>query len=103
MNRFRHLGTALWLALALLLGQAAAAMHELGHATARLSQQESTPAPSSCDLCCACAQLGGIAGTAFPTLPLVQTVEALPTCISASVAPAATHFAFLSRAPPTLL
>ena len=104
MRPLRHLGFLLWLALALAMGQQAAALHDLGHAAEKLSHtQDSKPAPSKCDACFACAELSGAAGTKAVAAPFVAAVSPCPAFHeerSASIAP---RLAFLSRAPPTLL
>ena len=101
MSRFRRFGFALWLALALLVGQEAGALHELGHAAAQVTDEGAPPASSTCDKHFLFAQSFGPAG-AFASVPAVS-----PDLIAAAPqvqqhAPAATRFAFHSRAPPTL-
>jgi hypothetical protein len=104
MKRLRHLGLFLWLALALTLGQQAAALHGLAHATERFSQrQDSKPAPSKCDECPLFAQLGSAVGSKAPATPVIAAASpraVLPSERSASIA---ARLAFHSRAPPTLL
>jgi hypothetical protein len=104
MKPIRRLATVLWLALALLVGQQAAALHDLGHATEKLSQKhDSKPGSSTCDQCFACAELSGAVGTTLPTLPALDAAHAQcarPIEQGVAVAP---RLAFHSRAPPTLL
>jgi hypothetical protein len=49
----RRLFAALWIALCLLLGQQAAALHDLGHATEQLGgdKKPGTPSKHVCDEC----------------------------------------------------
>jgi hypothetical protein len=104
MNSIRRFATAFWLALALLVGQQAAALHDLGHATERLAhKQDSKPNSSTCDQCFACAELSGAVGTTLPPLPSTDASHAQcarPLERGVAVAP---RLAFRSRAPPTLL
>jgi hypothetical protein len=105
MNSLRRLATAFGVSLALLVSQQAAALHDLGHATERLShKQDSKPGTSStCDQCFACAELSGAVGTTLPKLPSSQGVHAQcarPLEQGVAVAP---RLAFRSRAPPALL
>jgi|SRR5450432_461982 hypothetical protein len=104
MKPIRRLATVLWLALALLVGQQAAALHDLGHATEKLSQKhDSKPGSTTCDQCFACAELSGAAGTTLPQLPLSDADHAQwarPLDRGVAVAP---RLAFHSRAPPSLL
>jgi hypothetical protein len=103
MKRFRKLGFALWLALALLVGQQAAALHELGHATAEFSQDKGKPSGSSkCDKHFLFAQFSGAVGT-FSSVPAVSAGDVVEAFVSQAFAPAATRLAFHSRAPPTIL
>ena len=104
MKPIRRLASALWLALALLVGQQAAALHDLGHATEKLSQKhDSKPGSSTCGQCFACAELSGAVGTTLPPLPSTDADHAQcarPLEQGVAVAP---RLAFRSRAPPTLL
>jgi len=100
MRRFL---SALWLALALAVGQHAAAVHELGHATEQLSHKKgSKPAPLTCDECFACATLSGAVGASLPSVPEVVTDNARPVVSLELGTPAAARLAFRSRAPPLL-
>jgi hypothetical protein len=103
MKRFRNLGFALWLALALLVGQQAAALHELGHATAEFAQDKGAPASASkCDKHFLFAQFFGAVGS-FASVPAVSTRERVEALVEQAFAPAAERLAFHSRAPPTIL
>lgn len=102
MSHFRRLGFALWVALALLVGQQAAALHDLGHAVAQVTDEGAPPASSTCDKHFLFAQSFGPAGSSA-SVPAVcaDAVAAAPQ--TQQYAPATTRFAFHSRAPPTLL
>ena len=104
MRPIRRLASILWLALALLVGQQAAALHDLGHATGQLSHKQDSKSPAStCDQCFACAELSGAVGVAVPVLPLVAACmprAAEPLDIGVA-SPA--RLAYRSRAPPSLL
>ena len=102
MSRFRRLGLALWLALALLVGQQAAALHELGHAVAQFSDEGAPPSSAPCDKHFLFAQSFGPAG-ACESVPAVSADAVAATPPAQQYAPATTRFAFRSRAPPTLL
>jgi hypothetical protein len=100
----RRIALALWLALALLIGQHAAALHDLGHATERLSQKkDSHRIPASCDKCFACAELSGAIGATAATVPVVAAGGPVSAAIPDSSAPCITRLAFRSRAPPRIL
>jgi hypothetical protein len=104
MKPLRRLAALLGLAFALLVGQQAAALHDLGHATERLShKQDSKPGPSTCDQCFACAELSGAVGATPPSIPPVDAVHALFAPALEQGVAAAPRLAFRSRAPPTLL
>jgi hypothetical protein len=100
----RRIALALWLALVLLVGQQAAALHDLGHATDRLSQKkESQHRPSSCDKCFACAELSGAIGATVPAVPVVLADNETPCVVGDLGSPLPTRLAFRSRAPPRSL
>ena len=104
MTRMRRIASAFWLALALLVGQQASALHALGHATEQLSRKhDSTPAPSTCDQCFACAELSGAVGATIPSVPAVIADNSQPFAVIEQGAPAVLRLAFRSRAPPALL
>jgi hypothetical protein len=83
MKSLRCLGTALWLALALLKG--------------------STPSSNTCDECFACAQLGAAVGIEPPAIPQGEATEAVPRPEAWSSSCIAPRLAFLSTGPPALL
>ena len=95
---------ALFLALALLVGQQAAALHDLAHATERIGQKNpGAPAHHACDQCFLSAQLAGAIGATIATLPAVVAGIEPGELRFTEAAPGAPRFAFLSRAPPALL
>lgn len=98
----RRIVFALALALALLFGQQAAALHDLGHAVDRIAHKGSVPS-SPCDQCFACAQLSGAVGTSLPVVPAVPLERGAPLERPRAGFVAAPRLAFLSRGPPTLL
>ena len=104
MKSTHRFAAAFWLALALLVGQQAAALHDLGHAAERLAQrQDSKTPPASCDQCFACAELSSAVGVVPAVLPRVSA--GIPvTCFDHDAAiVVAPLLAFRSQAPPTLL
>src|SRR5690349_17263386 len=70
VKRFRHLGFALCLAFALLLGERGALLHELGHGLQRMHApaKDGAPAGDTCDKCFAFSQLSGPAPSAAAAL-----------------------------------
>ena len=104
MTPVRRLAAAFWLALALLVGQQAAALHDLGHATGQLShKQDSTPGSSTCDQCFGCAQLAGAVGTTPPSFSALDASHAPAQRVLHRGVDSAPRLAFRSRAPPVLL
>jgi hypothetical protein len=103
MSRLRRVASTLFLALAVLLGQHAAALHALGHATEELSRKQGAPAPNACDQCFACAQLSSGASPTLPTIPAVDLAFDRPFFFHECGAVAVTRLAFRSRAPPVVL
>ena len=100
MKRLRTFFLAFALALALGLGQHAAALHALGHASHALGQNDSTPAPSKCSEHSLFSSIGAALGATAPVAPYVAAIgpSALaPQPTSATLAPPSY---FLSRAPP---
>jgi hypothetical protein len=101
MRSIRRLASILWLALALLVGQHAAALHDLGHVTGHPThKQDPNKAPGTCDQGVAFAQLSGAVGASPPLLvpPEGEPVQAARGL--ASVADSPLRLAFRSRAPP---
>jgi hypothetical protein len=101
MKYLRRLGVVLWLALALVAGQHAALLHDLGHAADLAQKQDGKPGQSQCEKCYAFAQLVGAPSTAFEVPAVVVSIEATgfadASTISRRVA------AYQSQAPPILL
>jgi hypothetical protein len=103
MKPLRRLGTAFWLALALLVGQQAAALHDLGHAIQQVEHKGSVPSGNTCDECFACAQLGAAVGIEPPAIPPNAATDAVPCTAEPSSFHAAPRLAFLSTGPPAAL
>jgi hypothetical protein len=102
MKLFRRLGFALWLALALVAGQHAALLHDLGHAAESLAQKhDGKPAPTKCDKHFAFAQFVGAASSGI-AVPDVDC-DVADFHATDSVAPPARALAYRSQAPPALL
>jgi hypothetical protein len=102
MKRLRKFGFAVWLALALLVGQQAAALHELGHATAQFAQDKGSPSGTTkCDKHFLFAEFCGAVGT-IASVPAMSAQEAVAAWVHQPFAPAAARLAFHSRAPPTI-
>lgn len=101
MKRFRTFGFALWLALALLLGQQAAALHDVAHASEQFSQPaDSKDSHPDCDTHFACSQLGSaLAGSLVPALPVVHAAFERPARSDLGVV-RSNPPAYQSRAPP---
>lgn len=98
MNRARHLLVAIGLAFALLLGQHAAALHGLAHASADL-QKQSAPAKTCEDHSLFVALGHGVAAKSA-IAPLVAAECARPAVESLRSASLPQRFRFHSRAPP---
>lgn len=100
---FRRAVTALGLAFAVLLGQHAVALHDLGHALECLD--EHVPGvphePGNCPHHAAFVDLSSAAPAGWVALAPVDAAPALalPQAVAST---AATRFAFHSRAPPAL-
>jgi hypothetical protein len=104
MKSTRRIAAAFWLALALFVGQQAAALHDLGHATERIAHhQDSKTPPASCDQCFACAELASAVGVVPTVLPRVSAGIPVTCFVHDAAIFAAPRLAFRSQAPPTLL
>lgn len=103
MIRTRRLVALALLALALLLGQQAAALHELGHAIQATQDPANGkyPAPDTCEKCFAFAHLTG-APPAWAPPPSLACVEAAIAGFAYTPAQSRTVVAARSRAPPSL-
>lgn len=104
VKHVRHLGFALCLAFALLMGEHGALLHELGHGFQRIDHpaQHQYPGGDTCDKCFAFSQLTGAApgGVAAAVLVLAAILIA---AFAAITAPSRTVVATRSRAPPSIL
>jgi hypothetical protein len=101
MNRLRGWGSALWLVLALVVGQHVAVLHDLGHAVEKVGQKDpANPPKPGCGEHFACSQLASGIGHGAVVLPFVASG------IAADFAPAdrgrrdPARLAYRSRAPP---
>jgi hypothetical protein len=104
MIPLRRIAIAFGLALALLAGQQAAALHDLGHAAEQFSQKKhSRHVPASCDKCFACAELSGAPGVGIPAVAIPAAANEVPFATSETGVACAPRLAFRSRAPPSLL
>jgi hypothetical protein len=101
VSRTRRIFFALWMALAVVIGQHAVAMHDLAHAAGH--KQESTPGKSTCDKCFACAELSSAVGASIPPVALPEAAPHVSLSHPDAAICAAPRLAFRSRAPPTLL
>jgi len=102
MNRLRNLGAALWLALALVVGQQAALLHELTHATEQLTQKQ-VPTGQHGEQCFHAATLANAIGSHVADVPAIAVSECRSDSFVAHAASLAPRLAFHSRAPPVLL
>jgi hypothetical protein len=102
MKSSRRILLALAVGLALLFGEQAAALHDLGHAVDQVAHKGTVPG-SSCDQCFACAQLSGAVGTTLPVVPAVPLERGAPIERARPGIFASPRLAFLSRGPPALL
>jgi hypothetical protein len=102
MSRLRKIFPALWLALALLLGQQAAQLHDLGHAIQRIQtdSQDQHPGSDTCDKCSLYAPFGGAAATFVATLDL-QAAAFVSSFSAFLPAQSRTVVTSRSRAPPS--
>lgn len=101
MKHLRRLGFALWLALALVAGQHAALLHDLGHAADLAQKQDSKPGQTKCEKCFAFAQLTGAPTAAFEVPPVATGIAAIGF-LDASAFSRRT-LAYRAQAPPALL
>jgi hypothetical protein len=104
MSRVRRFWSAVWVALALAVGQQAALLHDLGHAVKRIHAptQDQYPASHTCDKCFGFSQLSGTAPGGVHALALAADSLSF-TSFAAIVAPSRTVVATRSRAPPAVL
>ena len=100
MIRIRNVLLALWLAVAVLAGQQAVALHDLAHAA---SHKEGVPGKSTCDKCFACAELSSAVGASIPPAAPTDTApRSFHPYRDTAISPIPC-VAYNSRAPPTFL
>ena len=100
----RRYASAFWLVLALLLGQQAAALHDIAHAgEPHFQKHDGKPGHPPCDENFACATFSGGLKASLPTVPEVVADNSLSPAPLELGTPAAARLAFRSRAPPTVL
>src|SRR6202795_296170 len=104
MIRIRRIASALWLALALLIGQQAAALHDLSHAMQRVQSgsQDQHPGSDTCEKCSAFAQFAGAAPAFVAAVVIAATLD-VGVSAAFTPAPSRTLVAWRSRAPPAVL
>lgn len=102
MKRPRRFLVAFGLALALLVGQHAAVLHALGHATGVFTQDDSTPPPFQCADHSLFSTVGAAVGAKAPVAPFVAAVHTVAADAVLASATLAARFSFHSRAPPAL-
>ena len=100
MRRLRRFSVAVFLALSLLVGQASALLHALGHATDPV-QQDSLPSPAKCADHSLYAAFGGAVAPEAPVAPFVATSAPAASIQRIATASLPPRYAFHSRAPPT--
>ena len=100
MNRARRIFFALWMALAVVVGQQAVALHDLSHVAGH--KQDSTPGKSTCDKCFACAELSSAVGTSIPAVVLPDAAPVVRKQPSDAAFCTAPRLAFRTHAPPKL-
>ena len=100
MSATRRLLLSLLLALALVAGQQAAALHALAHATEQVGKGDPKAPPQPCEQCLAFSQLDGPAMGAQPLPAALGTLQAAATPVALPPG-AAARLAFRSRAPPS--
>jgi len=86
-----------FLGLALLVGQQAVVLHDLGHA---IEHKGSVPAEKSCDTHYLCAQLGSAVASSPPALPPLVSGRILHQFVEAQGGAQRTRLAYRSQAPP---
>jgi hypothetical protein len=104
MKAFRQLAPAFFLALALLLGQSAAQLHDLSHAVKSVQQgsQDQHPGSDTCEKCSMYAPFSGAASSFVAVVALLSAaiIAALASCLPAL---SRTVVSSRSRAPPISL
>ena len=101
MNRLKHFGFLLCLAVAIAIGQQGALLHALGHAAEQVQKGDPKPGKAACDICALAAQPWGSPSSGLPPLAIASgAIDAQPFAVV--VAPARAPVVFLSRGPPVL-
>ena len=100
MKAMRRLGVVLWLALALVVGQQAAAVHALAHAGEALAHKQDSKPAKVCGECCVAAQLSAGAPPSLPAVPRVDCAAGGLAYAEAS-GRSVTTTPYHSRAPPS--
>lgn len=98
MKYIRQLGLALSLAFALLVGQQAVLLHDLGHALEW--RKGGVPADKTCDTHYLCAQLGNAVDAVPPVLPPAAAISLPVESRSTEGAAQRTRLAYRAQAPP---
>ena len=94
----RRLLAILWLALAVAIGQHAASVHALKHATDALAG--TTQAPQECEQHSLLSSLGSAAGSDSRAAPAMESASPAPVAPHAERVALPVRYSFLSRAPP---
>ena len=97
----RRLYFAFLLAFALVAGQHAAQLHDLGHALKRVQQQDQHPGSDTCDKCSLYAPFSGGASAHVAAVAIVAAAI-VAALFSFLPAPSRTVVAARSRAPPSV-
>ena len=97
MRQLARVLLAFWMALAILAGQHAVAMHDLSHAS---GHKDGVPGKTTCDKCFACAELSSAVGTSIPPVALLDDAPVILCATRDTPVTAAPRLAFRSRAPP---
>lgn len=102
MKRLHRLVFAFGVALALAIGQNAATLHALGHATDELASHGKAPAPSQCADHSLFTAVGIAATGKAPVAPFIAAVLPHSAPVADATASLAPRLSFRSRAPPAL-
>ena len=104
MSRVQRFWSILWIALALVVGQQAAALHDLGHAVKRIQApvHDQYPGSDTCEKCFGFSQLSGSLPGASSVF-VAQDDAHLYSSFVATPAPSRTALVTRNRGPPVLL
>jgi hypothetical protein len=105
MSFLRRFGFAVWLALAVVVGQQAVLLHDLGHAVERLADGtgKQLPAEKKCDTHFSCSQLGSAVGSTAPALAVADSTSQQVSPFVTTEASQRTRLAYRAQAPPRSL